>query len=123
MTSASASAHTYHNVNRVLIESSIGIFFRVSQSITFAAPRAQQFRRLALVYFAPQSLHVNLDQIGEGIEALVPYVFGDLGAADNLASPPRQVFEERVFFRGQLDQTATAPDLARSRVNAEVGDP
>src|SRR5215510_1260441 len=77
---------------------------------------------MALIYFAPQPLHVDLDQIGEGIEVLLPDVFGDLGAADDLAGAPRQVFKERVFLRGQLDLTPAASDSARPHVDAEIGD-
>src|SRR5262245_32329533 len=113
---------TYHKVNRVLTESSIRIFFRGSQHVTFAAPRAEQLQRMSLIYLAPQPLHINLDQVGERIEVFLPYVFGDLGAADDLAGSSRQIFEERVLFRGQLDLTSATTDLARPRVNAEIGD-
>src|SRR5262245_8706902 len=77
---------------------------------------------MTLVYFAPQPLHVDLDQIGEWIEILLPNVFGYLGAADDFAGAPRQVFKERVFFRGQLDLTSAAPDQARANVDDEIGD-
>src|SRR4030095_13991187 len=78
--------------------------------------------RMPLVYLAPQPLHVDFDQIGERIEILLPDVFGDLGAADYLAGAPRQIFQERVFLRGQLDLTGAAPDPARPHIDAEIGD-
>src|SRR6266478_2859304 len=55
-----------------------------------------------------QPLHICVDDIGERIKVLVPYVFSDLGPTQNLSLVEHQKFEQRVFFSCQPDGAAAA---------------
>ena len=47
-------------------------------------------------------------------------MFGDVGARDDFARAAREVFEQRVLLRRQVDAAPGAPDLPRARVHFEV---
>src|SRR5262245_48914993 len=122
MISASASAPMYQRVSRVRTVSSTAFLHARNDHIALAAQRADQFQFVAVIYLAPQPLHVNLDQIGKRVEVYIPYMLADLGPADDFARAPREVFQQRVLFAGQLDPTAGALDLMRAHIDCQVGD-
>src|SRR5207249_8569611 len=53
-------------------------------------------------------------------EMFVPYVLGDLLAADHPSGIAGQIFEQRVLLRGQNDLFAAAADAMRRRVDREI---
>src|SRR6266545_2129229 len=116
--SASASTPMYQSVSRVRTVSSMASLLVRNEQIALAAQRADQLQLMAVVYLASQPLDVNLDQVGKRVEVYIPHVLADLGAADDLARPPREVFQQRVLFACQLDLTAGPLDQMRARVNS-----
>ena len=77
---------------------------------------------MVVVDLSAQPLDVHLDQVRHRVEAVVPDVLGDVGAADDVALAPRQVLEQRVFLRRELNGTPATLDAARPRVDGEILD-
>src|SRR4051794_13523661 len=92
------------------------------EDVAGSAEGMDQLRVRIAVDGAPQSPDVDLDEVREGIELLVPDVFGDLLAPDDAAGVSAEVFEQRVLLRRQRQLRAGARDAVRARVDAEVGD-
>ena len=70
----------------------------------------------ALINFAPQSIYVHFDGIGEWVEGLVPHMLGNFFAPDHTARIASQIFEQRVLFRRQRN----LPSAARRRLRRGV---
>ena len=120
-----------HNESRVRIESNIEITrwneskhfnFPSFKNITCAAFRVNKLNGETFVHFRPQTVDINLDQIGKNIEIFVPDMFGNFGASDDFAFFTRQIFEQRVFFGRQRNFASAAPDGLRRRVNFQIFD-
>ena len=50
------------------------------------------------VHFVPQVPDINVDDVGETVEALVPNVLGDHRARDHLFRAEHEIFQQGVFF-------------------------
>src|SRR5919202_3010408 len=109
-TSTSASTPTYQSVSRTRTESSIQFRPPRREDVAGPAPRVQQFRREAVVHLAAQALHVHLYEVGEEVEVLVPDVLGYVAARDDLPGAAREVFEQRVLLRRQVNAAPVAHD-------------
>src|SRR5262249_7951005 len=121
--SARASTPMYQSVSRVRTVSSMAFLPARGEQIALAAQRADQFQPVAVVNLAPQSLDINLNQVGKRVEVFVPHVLADLCAGDDLARAPREILQQRVLFASQVDSAAGALNLMSARVNCQVGDP
>src|SRR5687767_4278237 len=115
-----ASRLTYHNVRRARTVSSIAIALIYAEGITCTTARLYQLHRMPVVDLPAQPLDVDLDEVRYGIKAVVPHVLRDVGSADDLRVTPHQILEERVLFRGQLDEPSAARDASRARVHDEI---
>ena len=62
----------------------------------------------------------DVDDVGLGIEAVVPDVFENHGLADGAAGVAEQEGEERKFAGLQIDGLAGASDFARDEVERDV---
>src|SRR6185295_17367606 len=51
-----------------------------------------------------QPVDDHIDDVGPGVEVIVPGVLGDQGPGHHSARVPHQVLQHRVFFGGELDQ-------------------
>src|SRR5215510_5761537 len=67
---ASASTPVYQSVSFVLMRTGLNILAPRREPIPFAAQRADQLHLAPFIDPAPQSLNVDLDQIGERVEGL-----------------------------------------------------
>src|SRR5688572_30680627 len=77
---------------------------------------------MVVVNLSAQPLDVDLDQVGHGVEAIVPDVFGDVRAADDVTVAPRKVLEQRVLLRRELNGTLATLDTTCPCVDAEILD-
>src|SRR5467141_3206706 len=102
-TSTAARMTTYQRVNRVRNDSNIGRTCPRGEHVAFSPNRSQQLAGVPVVDLAPQTLHVNLDQIREGIIILIPNVLGDLSPTNDLIGVPRQIIQQSIFFGGKFD--------------------
>src|SRR6266851_5685352 len=74
------------------------------------------------VNFPAHAIHVNFDQIREGIERLIPHVLGDFRASHNAAGVARKIFEQRILFGGKRHGPPRPGNDLRGGVQDEVGD-
>src|SRR5205814_1043084 len=74
------------------------------------------------VNFAAHAIHVNLDQIREGIERFIPHVFGNFRTSDDAAGVARQIFEQRIFLGGEWHTAASPGNALRCGIQDKVGD-
>ena len=66
--------------------------------------------------------NVDVDDVGEALEALVPHVLDDHGAREHAPGIGRQVLEQCVLLGGELDAATRAAYLLRETVDLEVAD-
>ena len=76
----------------------------------------------AAVDLAPQAAHVDVDDVGLGVEVVVPYRLEQHGAGHHLPGVAHQVFEQPELAGLELDGTPGPPDGAREKVHLQVRD-
>src|ERR1700722_1038636 len=73
-----------------------------------ATNRADEFRLETFVDLAADLADVDVDDVGESLEGLVPHPVHDHSARQDPVRIQHQVFEQAVFLRTQLDALAGA---------------
>src|SRR5665213_1743638 len=81
-----------------------------------------QLIRIRIVHFASQVPDIDIDDVGDSLEALVPYMLENHGAREHAVWRGQQIFQQRVFLAGQLDGLSAAAYLVRQTIQFEVGD-
>ena len=76
--------------------------------------------RMVVVNFPAQPLNVDLYQIGEGIEILIPNVLRNIRAAHDLIGVLREVFKQGIFLGGQFNNAAAAFHAAGFLVDRQI---
>src|SRR5258708_6983050 len=74
------------------------------------------------INFPAHAIDVNLNQIREGIERLIPHMLGDFGASHNAAAVARKIFEQRILFGGKRHIPAAPGASLRACIQSQVGD-
>src|SRR5450755_2049545 len=92
----------------------------IADAVANAPHRANQFPLIWVVHFAAEVAHVDVHDVVDAIEALVPDVFDDHGARQNPARIRHQVFEQGIFFRGQVNPFAAALHLLREAIEFQI---
>src|SRR5215469_14993133 len=126
-TSVQQRTPAYHRVRRLRMELNIAFFGRrsvfgarggsgnvrlgsrvriESQHVAGAAAGVQQRGVGGRVDFAAQTIRIDLNQSGKGVELFVPNVLGDFRAADDSAGVADQKFEQRILLVGKRDVTS-----------------
>src|SRR5262249_53507745 len=90
--------------------------------VAYPAYRVQQLRLPAGVDFLSQVVDVDLNDIGRGIEIIIPHVLGITGSGKDAARVAHKIVEERELAGGQLNGFATTRHRTPRRVQDEVGD-
>src|SRR5216684_6741078 len=145
-TSTTASTAVYQRVSRTRTESSMalpdwrsGLGARPRRStfvgrvgdiridlrakeVAGAAAGMEQGLAGISVNFPAHAIHVNFDQIREGIEGLIPHVFGDIRAPYNAAGVAGKIFEQRIFLGGERHGPPRPGNALRGGIQDEVGD-
>ena len=65
---------------------------------------------------------MHVDDVGLGIEMMVPDLFQQHGARDDMPGMPHQIFEQAELARQQVDRLARPRHAARDQVHFEIGD-
>src|SRR5258708_15149982 len=117
---ASTSSTEYQTVRRVRSESCTAV--PLYQLIALSAPRANQGRPFGVVELPAEPLDVDVDDVRKRVVVLVPDVLGDVGAAHDVASAAREVFEERVLTARQRHFPALRPDALARNVDGKGTD-
>src|SRR6202140_2637306 len=131
-TSSTASTAVYHAVRRPRIESKLmasgsrpACCRRVSsrlENVAGATDRVDQFRIALAVDDPPQPADVDLDEVREGIELVVPNVLGDLLAPHDPAGVHSQELQQTVLLGREQQLVPAARNAVRARVEAQVAD-
>jgi hypothetical protein len=69
-----------------------------------------------------QTPDVDVDDVREAVELVVPDVLAEHGPGDHGVGAAHEVFEDGVLLRGQVDAPAVPPDLPALRVERQVPD-
>src|ERR1017187_7232462 len=93
-----------------------------AQDVAFPAAGADQPAGAAALEPGAQALDVDVDDIGEGIEVLVPDVLRDLLAAHHAIFVKHQKFQQRILLGGEADGLAGAGDGVAGGVQREIAD-
>src|SRR5271154_1941844 len=93
----------------------------VTYHVSCPAHRMQKWLRESLVYLRAQPRDMHIDDIGLGVEMIVPDVFQQQGPGHDLAGVLHEVFEQPEFARLERDLPAAANDPMRQPVELEIG--
>ena len=77
----------------------VGIVLVGLQHIAAPANGMDQFLRSTSIDFVPEVVHIDIDDVREGIEILIPHMFGDHGPGEDAAGMTHQIFEQGVLFQ------------------------
>src|SRR5919202_2658153 len=94
----------------------------VTDHVSGAADRVQERPVEALVNLGPQTRDVHVNDVGLRIEVIVPDIFEQNRARDDMARMAHQIFEEAEFAQMQRDGLARARDAVRQAVEGQVAD-
>ncbi len=97
--------------------------FGVADHISCAAHRMQQCLGEAFINFRAQPRDMHVDDVGLGVEMIVPDVLQKHGAGDHLARMLHEVFQQAELPRLQHDLGAGAGHLVRQPVELEIAHP
>ncbi len=81
-----------------------------------------ELRRKVLFYLFPQKVHVDVDDVGFGIEVDVPDVDGYIDPGHHLVPVSDKVFEELKFLCSEGDVPPFAGDFFAIEVHNQIGD-
>src|SRR5574337_1095924 len=81
------------------------------QHIPATANGMDQFLGSASIDLIPKVVDIDIDDVGEGVEVLIPHVFGDHGPGEYTAAMAHQIFEQRVLFQRQIDALPPPGDI------------
>src|SRR5215471_14124335 len=92
----------------------------MTQHIADSAHGVNQRRLEIAVYLVSQISDIDVDNIGEAVKALVPYVLDDHVTGTNLALVCHQVFEQHKFLDSKIDGFARPRDFPAQAIQYEV---
>src|SRR6266516_4723738 len=75
------------------------------------------------VNFLAEIVHVNIDDVGESIEGIIPYMVGNHGSGQDLVRIAHEVLQQPVFLGGEIDLLILAPALVSHLIEAQLGKP
>src|SRR6185503_14918777 len=84
----------------------------VFEYIPHCANRVQKSRAAIGFELFPQMADRHIYDVRQRIEVLVPYMLGQLRAADDSLRVSEKVFEQAILFRGQINALMVAGDYA-----------
>src|SRR5665213_4233781 len=95
-------------------------FLLVTDGIADPAHGVYEFPGKRVIHLGAQMSHIDINNIGQPFETLVPDMFNDHGAREHPSRAGGEIFEERIFLRGQVDSFPGPFDLLREPVQFEV---
>src|SRR6266540_4354762 len=82
------------------------------EHVARAPNRVQQRLFEPFVELSAKPADVDVDDVGAGIEVIVPHLLEQHGAGDHAAFVASEIFEQQIFARLQIELLAGAPDGA-----------
>src|ERR1700685_3013749 len=93
----------------------------LTHAITHAAHGVDKLVRERLVDLSAQVTYVDIYDVRDCLEALIPHVIQDHGPREDSAGRMHEVFKDRVFLDRKVDSVAIAPHLLSQSIELEVG--
>src|SRR2546423_3031149 len=87
-----------------------------ADDITHASHRMEQLLVEAPIDLLAQAAHEHVDDVGLGIEAVIPHVRQDHRLRDDLAHIAHQILEQRELARPQVDDDVSSCDPSRQEI-------
>src|SRR5262245_7785155 len=117
-TTVMPSATVYQKASRRRI-----VVISALHHVAYTAHRVDQLVGVPGVHLLAQPVDDYVDDVGAGIEVVVPGVFRDQGTGHNPPWVPHEILQNRVLLWSQLDQLAPPPHLAGRGIEFEIRDP
>ena len=95
----------------------------MAQAVAGATDRLDQFDRMAFIDFFAKMANIDIDDIREALETLIPNMFHDHCPGKHTPGVGQKIFQERIFLGTQADPLACASDLLGQSVQLEVPSP
>jgi len=92
----------------------------VFEDIAYSAHGSNQRRLSGTVYLATQTVDVDVDDVGVGLNAHAPHLVEDHGARDDAASVAAQIFEEDELLLGELKDLAGTRGFAAQEIEFKI---
>src|SRR4051812_38365510 len=86
------------------------------QHVPAASNGMDQLTRSAAVDLVPQVVDVDVYDVGEGIEVMIPDVFGNHGPREDPPRMTHEVFQQGIFLQGQVDALPPSRDFSSGGV-------
>src|ERR1700730_242516 len=77
-----------------------------SDGVPRPAHGSNHLEQVAIIDLAPQMTHIYIDNVGNAVKALIPYVFNDHVARQNALFILHEILEQSVLFRSEIDALA-----------------
>ena len=77
---------------------------------------------MSTVDLVAEIIHVDIDDIGECVEVLVPHMFRNHGTGQHPSRMAHQIFEQGIFLQGEIDPLAASGHFTRGRVQCQIVD-
>src|ERR1041385_5490229 len=119
---SSENSPRYRTVSRSRKLLGIGRLRMRGENIALSAARVDQAVAGARVQLGPQPLDVDVDQVGERIEVLLPYVLRDRFAPHDTALVQHQKLQQGIFLGRKIDRPAAACDGMAPGGEPQIGD-
>src|SRR2546427_5887593 len=114
---------TYHSVSRRRKRARGCISVTsCAEAVPRATQRRDQLRIEAVVDLATQPPHQHLEDVGEGVMIVVPYVGRDGRAVQDLSGVAHEQLEQGELFRGEAQRAPAAAHLPSRQIHLQVGD-
>src|SRR6516162_7671340 len=92
------------------------------QHVTNTPDRVKKLLRVRSIDFVPQPAHQHIDEVGLGIEAVLPYAREDHRLRDDFASVPHEVFEQGKLSWSEIDSLTLPCDSSRQQIERQLVD-
>src|SRR5260370_14715416 len=93
-----------------------------SDGVTCSAHGSNHLEQVSIIDLAPQMTHIHIDNVGDAVKALVPYVFNDHVARQNALFILHEILEQSILFGSEIDALACTPDLLSQTIQFQLSD-
>jgi hypothetical protein len=73
-----------------------------------------------LVNFRPKLSNIDIHNIGQSFETLIPYMFNNHGPRKNATRVDRQIFQQCILFGRKSDRQTFSPNLMIQPINLQI---
>ena len=95
-------------------------FLGMFENVANTANRMNQRSGRVVIYLAAETINVNVDHIGCGVNPHFPDMVQNHGSGHNPPFIAAKIFQQRKLLRGQLQQVLAPPRLTTYQVKLQV---